>query len=579
MKDKEKELECLIETYCRDIETGKSIVNVERKQMIERFRQIQKRSDLYIDYKDAAKQISIIEKFLRHRKGETLGGEGLMNKPLLLLPWQKFIVLNLFGVKEKTTGLMLYKEAYIYIARKNGKTVLAAALAFAFSLKTLASGSTTLIASCVLEQALQSFHFLSENLTAARLGKSNVILKDNNHGHELKYRICDKWATIQAVVPKDSLNANFVIFDELHLAKKAADYTIMKDATKAYTQKMVVGITTSGANVHHFNYEHLKQQQRVIKGNEVNDQMFIFIAKADEQGERTNEEYILDAKEHEKANPSWRVTIRPDDMMNSARTALTNPLALSEFRCKSLNLYTQAQNAYFKTEEIEDSDIKCASIRIDDPKLKKLDWYGGADLSKMHDLTGAALVAKLDDVQLIIGHGFFPRPLAEQRQVEHKALPFTYWSDKGWMTLSETPVVSIQTVVDWFCMMKKAGFKIKQIGFDRKFSEEFYKLMKAKHFKIIEENQTALNKSQGFREIERNIKGGKLRYFGNALWQYCIENVRADEEIDDVIKYRKVDHNSNIDVFDASVFATVRMLRGGATKREIDDLLKGFNEA
>lgn len=573
-----RKLQSIVAKYCEDIETGKAIVNIERKQMILRFRELEKRSDIFIDYEDATKYINLIEKFLRHRKGETIDGKGLLNQPLTLLPWQYFIVLNLLGVKVKKTKLLLYKEAYIYIARKNGKTVLAAALAFAFSLKTLQSGATTLIASAVLEQALQSFRFLAENLTAERLGKGNVTLQDNNHGHVLKYRIGDYTATIKAVVPKDSLNANFVIFDELHLAKKAADYTIMKDATKAYTQKMVIGITTSGANIHHFNYEHLKQQQRVLAKKETNDEMFIFIAKADEQGERSNEDYILDAKEHEKANPSWNVTIRPSDMMQSARIALTNPLALAEFRCKSLNLYTQAQKAYFISEEVEESDIKCADIKLDDPALKKLDWFGGADLSKMHDLTATALVTKLNDTLLIISHGFFPRPLAEQRQVEHKALPFTYWESKGWMTLSETPVVSIQSVVDWFVTMKSNGYKIKQIGFDRKFSEDFYKLMKAKHFKIIEENQTALNKSQGFREIERNIKSCKLRYFGNKLWQYCIENVYAEELIDDVIKYQKIEHNSNIDAFDASVFATVRLIRGMAAKREIDNLIKTYND-
>lgn len=571
-----RKLQSIVAKYCENIETGKAIVNIERKQMISRFREIEKRNDIYIDYEDAAKYINLIEKFLRHRKGETIDGKGLLNQPLTLLPWQYFIVLNLLGVKVRQTQLLLYKEAYIYIARKNGKTVLAAALAFAFSLKTLQSGATTLIASAVLEQALQSFRFLAENLTAERLGKGNVTLQDNNHGHVLKYKISNYTATIKAVVPKDSLNANFVIFDELHLAKKAADYTIMKDATKAYTQKMVIGITTSGANIHHFNYEHLKQQQRVLAKKETNDEMFIFIAKADEQGERSNEDYILDAKEHEKANPSWNVTIRPSDMMQSAKIALTNPLALSEFRCKSLNLYTQAQRAYFVTEEVEDSDIKCASIKLSDPVLKSLDWFGGADLSKMHDLTAAALVSKLDDTLLIISHGFFPRTLAEQRQVEHKALPFSFWESKGWMTLSDTPVVSVQTVVDWFVKMKNSGYKIKQIGFDRKFSEDFYKLMKAKHFKIIEENQTALNKSQGFREIERNIKSGKLRYFGNKLWQYCIENVYAEELIDDVIKYQKIEHNSNIDAFDASVFATVRLIRGMSAKREIDSLIKSY---
>lgn len=569
-----KQLEAIVTKYVDDIITGREPANLEQIQGCRRFRNMLENKVCYVDWQEATKYVVLVEGFLVHVKGEDAKGRGLLGAPLVLLPWQLYIAVNLLGLKNTQTGLDQFNEAYIYMARKNGKTTLAAALSFAYAVKSLNSGASVAITSAYLKQARLSFDFLKANLTAERLGAENVKVRDNNNEHVISFRIAGKWVTIETLVPRDGYNANFVIFDELHLARKPQDYTIMRDATKGYTNKLTVAITTAGENKRHFNYEHLKQQQRLLAGAEENEQMFVFIAKADEQGERSDEEYLLDADEHRKANPSYGVTIKPQDIMKDAKAALGNPLALSEFKHKSLNLYTQAKEAYFVTDELRASDLNEAHASLQDLLKAGVEWYGGADLSRQHDLTAAALLCEHEGSMYILAQGFYPRKIAEEREREKKGLPMSFYASQGWLQLSDTPVVSISDVVDWFATKRREGFKIKQIGFDRKFSEEFYKQMKRQRFKIIEENQTVLNKSQGFRELERRIKMGTLCYFGNQLFEYCVENVKAEEGADDVIKYDKLDHNSHIDLFDCSVFAAVRYLHSGVQVGNVDTAIR-----
>lgn len=565
-----------VNKYVKDIVKGKKIACKELKQICQRYIDDKKNPKFVFRTKEANFVIGIIENLFEHIQGESLDGKPLAGNNLKLEPWQKFIVYNLLGFYWKGTNNRRYQEAFIMIPRKNGKTSFSAALAFALGILDMANNSQVYIVGAVIKQALQAFNFIVSNIKAWG-EKDNFKILDNNNEHSIKREFKKGSLSIEALVDRDSLNANYIIMDELHEYKNASKYDRMKKATRAYTNKLIIGITTAGDNMNSFCYNRLVYCQKVINKSEKtgkyeieDDKQFVFITKADQ-----NEDGSVDftnPKIHEMASPNFGVSIRPEDIMSDAMKAQNDPQTRKEFLAKDLNVYTSSLKSYFNLETFRTSDSKY-SWSIDELIDLDIDWYGGADLSKMHDLTAAALVGTYKGVDIIITHAFFPITRAYIKADEDQ-IPLFGWLDDGNLTMTNTDVVNYADIVNWFVNMRDRGFRIKQIGFDRKFADEFYLMMKDKSFKIVDEPQLYINKSKGFRRIERKALSGELYYLHSSAYEYCVDNVHGVEKTDDMIQYEKILPNLRIDLFDASVFAEVRLINDLSNKEVWEDWMK-----
>ena len=533
-------------------------------------------------------------------QGERLDGTPLRGVPLELMPWQMLCTFAICGFYQKGTNIRRFTEAGVFAPRKTVKTTWAEALQFALALWHRQSGAKAKTVAGSLKQGMEGFDWLVYNLKRLGLVAENnppgkLRLIDSSLGHSVEGDIWGGHIDLETLAFKpelfDSFNAAFVHLDELELYKDPRAYTRLRDASKGYTNKLILTTFTAGDDGISFAAQHRDYMEKVLRGVITGvdaDRMFCFMAEAPRSAD--GEVDFTNPAVHRAANPSYGVTIRPDDMLAASLQAEHNPALRKEFLTRSLNIFVSSFKAWFDVEEFRRSDQHYNLTQAEAAKLIKA-AYGGADLSKLHDLTAAALVGEIpakalasedwtptEDVLVILPHAWFPITAAAEK-ADQDNIPLFGWHSDGWLDMPNEPSIDPTLPVQQFLAWKAQGWRIKKVGHDRKFARKYYTAMKNAGFSVVDQPQLYLQKSEGFRYIEHKAKIGCLYYFHAEPFEYCVSNVRAQEKVDDAVQYEKINPTSRIDIFDASVFATIRMLidtdKSAATARWLSKKERG----
>lgn len=512
--------------YYNKIESGEEVVGNKVRRIYQKLVDdiYDQKSEFEFSSAKANHAIEFIENYCKHSKGKWAG------QPIDLELWQKAFIAATFGFVHKIDGTRKYREAFLVVARKNGKSTLSSGICLYLQ---VADGEGGAEIYAVATKEKQAKIVWSESKRMVK--KSPVLSKRiKTLVKELTADFND--STFQPVGSDsdtlDGLNVHGASLDEIHAWKDKNLYDVIVDGTSAREQPLILMITTAGTvreSVYDMKYE---EAERLLLSfddeKEYTDERFLPIIY-----ELDNRKEWTDPTAWKKANPGLGTIKKFDNLESKVNKAKANALLVKNLLTKDFNIRETSSEAWLTFEQLDNKET------FDVEVLRPNYGIGGVDLSKTTDLTAAKVIfIRPEDSNIYVLQMYWlPEDLLDKRS-EEDGVPYNRWHERGLLRTSPGNSIHPKLVTEWFLEIRdKYDIYLPWIGYDA-WSAEYWVEEMVGHFgkeSMIPVYQGKKTLSGPMYLLAADLEANRVIYNNNPIDKWCLSNTAVD-----------IDKNQNI---------------------------------
>lgn len=511
--------------YAKDIVEGRITSGTYVRLACERYLNDIKRKDLIFDAEEVDKAIRFVNIF-KHFKGDANG------KPFYLEPWQTFIFANIIGFTYKNTGERRFKQSYIQMARKGGKTCLTASLSLYYLVASGIASPSIAFCGASRDQAAIAFDFVEKWSKQIDPSAKNIKILRN----EIKLAINNGKMKVYSSDVKGGIEGgqfDFAIVDEFHQHPNSQVFDSVKGGMIGSKSHLSV-ITTAGFDLTSPCYVMRDSCINMLNGVIENDRMFALIYELDDGDNWDCEDVWL------KCQPNLGITCPIEFMRGQVEAAKSNPSETVSVMTKNLNIWQKVSEVWLPDKWIYQS-------------LQKLDWsdfkgekcYVGIDLAAVSDFCSIAFCFKKQDKFYIKINYYLPEEclVTSPNREKYKA-----WKRQGFLQTTPGNVTDYSYILsDILRIRNNYGIKILNVYFDRFNSTQFVLDCLEKKLPMQEYSQSIASFNRPTKEFERLMLSNKIVLDKNECSVFCLQNCQIKKDHNDNIKPVRNGNSGKID--------------------------------
>lgn len=499
-----------------------------------------------------------VEKYCKFTDGKMAG------KSVKLENFQKFILGSLFAWIDKNTGYRKFNQAYIQIARKNGKTLLVAWVALYMLMADGYIGSQVYCTATAKDQARLCYEGCMKTTLNSKALKKRLKVIDSKSKIEYKKKYSKLMTLSSETKHLDGFDPHCGVIDEYHAHPNNQVFKLIDDGAIQQDEALVFIITTAGFNLDGPCYTEYKYCKQILMKEKNNEKRFIFISEMDEDDD------ILNPENWKKCNPL--IAYMPGGLKKisqKVQEGIDKPDDLRNMLTKTLNKWVDMQ----KNSYLEPS--KWIELGMDREEflefIQNRECYAGVDLSQKHDLSSVAFVFPLgNDMYAIFVHTFIPKGRVDDKCTTD-GVNYREWINQGWMTTCEGLTIRNKDIENWFIdFVAKNNFKVLEIDYDTWGANQFAQDLEELGFKIVEIGQRIAVLSEPLKDFRNNVYDEKMMHDNNPVMEWNIKNAVEISDTKGNILLDKRKREKKIDGLAAAINAYVRASTHEYNEKDVD---------